>query len=172
MELSFGSRLKHAWNAFLNRDPPGRLYGGGYSYRPDRVRLTRGNERTIITAIYNRIALDAAAITINHVRLDDNDRFDVIIDSGLNRCLNLEANIDQTGRGLVQDIVMSLLDEGVAAVVPVDFDMGRGGSYEIGTLRVGKVKEWYPEHGPGGALQRPHRAEGRDRAGKEDGGSH
>lgn len=146
MELSFGSRLKHAWNAFLNRDPPGKLYGGGYSYRPDRVRLTRGNERTIITAIYNRIALDAAAITINHVRLDDNDRFDAIIDSGLNRCLNLEANIDQTGRGLVQDIVMSLLDEGVAAVVPVDFDMGRGGSYEIGTLRVGKVKEWYPEH--------------------------
>lgn len=146
MELSFGSRLKHAWNAFLNRDPPRSLYGGGFSYRPDRVRLTGGNERTIITAIYNRIALDAAAITINHVRLDDDGRFDEVIDSGLNRCLNLEANIDQTGRSLVQDIVMSLLDEGVAAVVPVDFDRGKGGSYEIGTLRVGKVVEWYPEH--------------------------
>ena len=146
MELSFGSRLKHAWNAFLNRDPPRGLYGGGFSYRPDRVKLTGGNERTIITAIYNRIALDAAAITINHVKLDDDGRFDEVIDSGLNRCLNLEANIDQTGRGLVQDIVMSLLDEGVAAVVPVDFDRGEGGSYEIGTLRVGKVMEWYPEH--------------------------
>jgi len=145
MKISFSSRLKHAWNAFLNRDPP-RLYGGGYSYRPDRPRLTGGNERTIITAIYNRIALDAAAITVNHVRLDENGRFDAVIDSGLNSCLNLEANIDQTGRGLMQDIVMSLLDEGVAAVVPVDFDDAQGGGYEIGTLRVGKVKEWYPEH--------------------------
>ena len=146
MELSFGSRLKHAWNAFLNRDPPRNLYGGGFSYRPDRLRLTRGNERTIITAIYNRIALDAAAITINHVKLDESGRFDEVVDSGLNRCLTLEANIDQTGRSLVQDIVMSMLDEGVAAVVPVDFDKAAGGGYEVGTLRVGKVMEWYPDY--------------------------
>lgn len=119
MEMNIGSRLKHAWNAFLNRDPPGsRYYGGGYSYRPDRMRFSRGSERTIINAIYNRIALDAASITINHVKLDENNRFDSIIDSGLNYCLNTEANADQTGRGLIQDIVMTFLEEGVAAVVP------------------------------------------------------
>ena len=119
MEINIGSRLKHAWNAFLNRDPPGsRYYGGGYSYRPDRMRFSRGSERTIINAIYNRIALDAASITINHVKLDENNRFDSIIDSGLNYCLNTEANADQTGRGLIQDIVMTFLEEGVAAVVP------------------------------------------------------
>lgn len=148
MELSFGSRLKHAWNAFMNRDPPANLFGGGYGNRPDRPRMTGGNERTIITAIYNRIALDAAAITINHVRLDDNGRFDSIIESGLNSCLNVEANLDQSGRALVQDIVMSMLDEGVVAVVPVDtsFDPTTSNSYEINTLRVGKIVEWYPEH--------------------------
>lgn len=148
MERSFGSRLKHAWNAFMNRDPPANLYGGGYSYRPDRPRLTGGNERTIVTAIYNRIALDAAAITINHVRLDSNGRFDAILDSGLNSCLNSEANIDQTGRALVQDIVMSMLDEGVVAVVPVEtsFDPRKSDSYRIDSMRVGKVVEWYPEH--------------------------
>lgn len=148
MERSFGSRLKHAWNAFMNRDPPANLYGGGYAYRPDRPRLTGGNERTIITAIYNRIALDAAAITINHVRLDSNGRFDAVMDSGLNSCLNSEANIDQTGRALVQDIVMSMLDEGVVAVVPVEtsFDPTTSNSYKIESMRVGKVEEWYPEH--------------------------
>lgn len=149
MEMNIGSRLKHAWNAFLNRDPPGsRYYGGGYSYRPDRMRFSRGNERTIINAIYNRIALDAASITINHVKLDENNRFDSIIDSGLNYCLNIEANADQTGRGLIQDIVMTFLEEGVAAVVPekTNFDPRYSNSYEIYSMRVGVPVEWYPNH--------------------------
>lgn len=148
MEINptIGSRLKHAWNAFLNRDPPRNF--GGYSYRPDRVRLTRGNERTFVTSVYNRISMDCSAITIQHVRLDENDRFDSVIDSGLNSCLNLEANLDQTGRGLVQDIVMSMLDEGVVAVVPVEtnYDPSEGDGYKIYSMRVGKVLEWYPEH--------------------------
>lgn len=149
MEISIGSRLKHAWNAFLSRDPPGsRYYGGGYSYRPDRMRFSRGSERTIINAIYNRIALDAASITINHVKLDENNRFDSIIDSGLNYCLNTEANADQTGRGLIQDIVMTFLEEGVAAVVPekTNFDPRYSNSYEIYSMRVGVPVEWYPNH--------------------------
>lgn len=149
MEMNIGSRLKHAWNAFLNRDPPGsRYYGGGYSYRSDRMRFSRGSERTIINAIYNRIALDAASITINHVKLDENNRFDSIIDSGLNYCLNTEANADQTGRGLIQDIVMTFLEEGVAAVVPekTNFDPRYSNSYEIYSMRVGVPVEWYPNH--------------------------
>ena len=149
MEMNIGSRLKHAWNAFLNRDPPGSRYsGGGYSYRPDRMRFSRGSERTIINAIYNRIALDAASITINHVKLDENNRFDSIIDSGLNYCLNTEANADQTGRGLIQDIVMTFLEEGVAAVVPekTNFDPRYSNSYEIYSMRVGVPVEWYPNH--------------------------
>lgn len=149
METNIGSRLKHAWNAFLNRDPPGnRYYGGGYSYRPDRMRFSRGSERTIINSIYNRIALDAASITINHVKLDENNRFDSIIDSGLNYCLNIEANADQTGRGLIQDIVMTFLEEGVAAVVPekTNFDPRYSNSYEIYSMRVGVPVEWYPNH--------------------------
>lgn len=149
MEMNIGSRLKHAWNAFLNRDPPGsRYYGGGYSYRPDRMRFSRGSERTIINAINNRIALDAASITINHVKLDENNRFDSIIDSGLNYCLNTEANVDQTGRGLIQDIVMTFLEEGVAAVVPekTNFDPRYNNSYEIYSMRVGVPVEWYPNH--------------------------
>ena len=150
MEMNLGSRLKHAWNAFLNRDPPPNFggYAGGYSYRPDRVRLTRGNERTFVTSVYNRISMDCSAITIQPIRLDDNGRFDSVIDSGLNSCLNLEANIDQTGRGLVQDIVMSMLDEGVVAVVPVeaDYDPSKSSGYKIYSMRVGKVLEWYPEH--------------------------
>lgn len=149
MEMNIGSRLKHAWNAFLNRDPPGSgFYNGGYSYRPDRMRYSRGSERTIINAIYNRIALDAASIAINHVRLDENNRFDSIVDSGLNYCLNVEANADQTGRGLIQDIVMTFLEEGVAAVVPekTDFDPRYSNSYEIYSMRVGVPVEWYPNH--------------------------
>lgn len=149
MEMNIGSRLKHAWNAFLNRDPPGSgFYNGGYSYRPDRMRFSRGSERTIINSIYNRIALDAASITINHVRLDENNRFDSIIDSGLNYCLNTEANADQSGRGLIQDIVMTFLEEGVAAVVPekTDFDPRYSNSYEIYSMRVGVPVEWYPNH--------------------------
>lgn len=147
METSIGSRLKHAWNAFLNRDPPGKsYYGGGYSYRPDRVRLNRANDRTIMTAIYTRIAMDASAITINHVRLDDNGRFDEVLDSGLNSCLNLSGNKDQTGRALRYDMFLSMLDEGVVALVPIDVDIDpKTRKTEIESLRVGKVKEWYPD---------------------------
>ena len=122
MELSFSSRLKHAWTAFMNRDPTAdyRDTGPGYSTRPDRTRLTKGNERSIVTSIYNRIAIDVAAINVNHCRIDENDRFVENISSSLNTCLNLEANIDQTGRAFMQDVVMSLLDEGCVAIVPVE----------------------------------------------------
>lgn len=148
MEMNIGSRLKHAWNAFLNRDPPGSEYhGGGYSYRPDRMRFSRGSERTIINAISNRISLDASSIKINHVKLDENNRFDSIIDSGLNYCLTTEANADQTGRGLIQDIVMTFLEEGVAAVIPekTNFDPRYSNSYEIYSMRVGVPVEWYSD---------------------------
>lgn len=148
MEMNIGSRLKHAWNAFLNRDPPGSEYhGGGYRYRPDRMRFSRGSERTIINAINNRISLDASSIKINHVKLDENNRFDSIIDSGLNYCLTMEANADQTGRGLIQDIVMTFLEEGVAAVIPekTNFDPRYSNSYEIYSMRVGVPVEWYSD---------------------------
>lgn len=150
MDISFGSRLKHAWNAFFNRDPTivYRDVGAGYSYRPDRPRLTRGNERSIVTSVYNRIALDAAAIDIFHVRLDENNRFLETIDSGLNSCLTLEANVDQTGRAFIQDVVMSMLDEGCVAIVPVDttFNPSITGFYDIHTMRTGKILDWYPQH--------------------------
>lgn len=148
MAVNIGSRLKSAWNAFLNRDPPGGIYyGGGYSYRPDRVRLNRGNDRTILTAIYTRIATDAASITINHVRLDENNRFDEVVDSGLNSCLNLSGNKDQTGRALRYDLFLSILDEGVVGLVPVDVDADpETGEVSIESMRVGKIKEWYPDH--------------------------
>lgn len=143
-------RLKNAWNAFMNRDPPYeyRDLGMVSSYRPDRVRLTRGNERSIVTAIYNRISVDCAAITVQHVRLDENGRFVEVIQSGLNNCLNIEANLDQTGRALMQDIVMSMFDEGCIAIVPVDttFNPLISEAYEIKTLRVGKIVWWYPNH--------------------------
>lgn len=147
MAQSIGSRLKRAWNAFTNRDPPGRsYYDGGYSYRPDRVRLNRGNDRTILTAIYTRIAMDAASITINHVRLDENNRFDEVVDSGLNSCLNLSGNKDQTGRALRYDLFLSVLDEGVVGLVPVDIDIDpETGKAKIESMRVGKIKEWYPD---------------------------
>ena len=151
MELNISSRLKHAWNAFTgNRDPTTayRNYGDGYFYRPDRPRFTRGNERSIVTAVYNRIALDVASINIKHCRLDENDRFIETIDSGLHKCLTIEANIDQTGRAFVQDIVMSMLDEGCVAIVPVDttFNPSKTGSYDIQSMRTGKIIEWYPAH--------------------------
>ena len=147
MAQTFGSRLRHAWNAFLNRDPPGKIYyGGGYSYRPDRVRLNRGTDRTILTAIFSRIAQDASAITINHVRLDENGRYDETVDSGLNSCLNLSGNKDQTGRALRYDMFLSMLDEGVIGLVPVDVDVDvETGEEKIESMRVGKVKEWYPD---------------------------
>jgi len=150
MEISFTSRLKHAWNAFFNRDPTDyyKDVGTSYTYRPDRPRLTRGNERSIVTSVYNRIALDASSVSIQHVRLDENNRFLSVIDSGLNNCLTVEANIDQTGRAFIQDIVMSMLDEGSVAIVPVDttFDPKITGSYDILSMRTGKILEWYPSH--------------------------
>ena len=150
MADSIGSRLKHAWNAFLNRDPtPFRQdIGQGYHYRPDRPRLTRGNERSIVTAIYNRIAMDVASLDFRHVRLDKNGRFLEEMPSGLNDCLSLGANLDQTGRALIQDYVMSMFDEGVVAIVPVETskDPTDTGSYDINSLRVGRIIEWYPAH--------------------------
>lgn len=150
MNLSFTSRLKKAWNVFMNRDPTAfyKDIGSSYYYRPDRPRLSRGNERTTTAAIYNRIALDVASITIQHVKLDENGRFVSTINSGLNRCLNLEANIDQTGRAFIQDIVMSMLDEGCVAIVPVEttFDPEKTGSYDIVNMRVCKITQWYPAH--------------------------
>lgn len=151
MEYSFGSRLKHAWNAFLNRDPPNRSYynlGGGYSYRPYYQRLGYNTDRTIVTAIYNRIAIDASTITIQHVKLDNNGRYDKTINSSLNERLTFSANKDQTGRAFIQDIVMSMLDEGVVAVVPIDTDDDPESteSYKIKSMRVGKIINWYPDH--------------------------
>ena len=150
MAESFLSRLKHAWNAFNNKDPTPKYQdiGASYYYRPDRQRFTGGNERTIVTSVYNRIALDAAAVEIKHVRLDENGRYLETIDSGINRCLNEEANIDQTGRAFIQDIVMSMLDEGCVAIVPVDttFNPNITNSYDIQSMRVGKILQWYPNH--------------------------
>lgn len=150
MELSFGTRLRHAWDIFRSREPTTTYQdtGPGYSYRPDRPRLTRGNERTIITAIYNRIAVDVASININHCRIDENGRYTETIDSTLNQCLNLEANIDQTGRAFMQDVVMSMLDEGCVAIVPVEtsIDPSESTSYNVLSMRTGKILEWYPKH--------------------------
>lgn len=149
MEMSFGSRLKHAWNAFTGN--PQLNYSGlgaSYSYRADRPRLSRGNERSIITSVYNRIALDVAALNIQHVRLDKNGRFLSVITDGLNNCLTVEANIDQTARAFIQDVVISMFDEGSVAVVPVDTttDPAVSGSYDIQTMRAGKILDWYPKH--------------------------
>ena len=150
MELSFGSRLRHAWNVFRNREPTFDYYntGPGYSYRPDRVRLSGGNERSIVTSIYNRIALDVASINVRHCRVDNNGRFKESILSSLDNCLNLEANMDQTGRAFMQDVVMSMLDEGCVAIVPVEttFNPRVTGSYDITSMRTGKILEWYPNH--------------------------
>lgn len=149
METSFGSRLKHAWNAFTKGSTKSyQDYGSGSGYRPDRARLTRGNERSIVTSVYNRIALDVSSIIVQHVRLDENNRFLSVINSGLNGCLTVEANIDQTARAFMQDVVMSMLDEGCVAIVPVDttFDPEVTGSYDIQTMRTGKILEWLPEH--------------------------
>lgn len=149
MGISIGSRLQSAWNVFINRDPIDyyRDIGPAYSYRPDRPRLTRGNERSIVTAVYNRIALDVAGIDIQHVRLDEENRFVDTIKSGLNSCLSLEANMDQTGRAFIQDVVMSVLDEGCIAIVPVDTtgNPDKTGSYDVKTMRTGKILEWYPQ---------------------------
>ena len=150
MEQSFGSRLKHAWNVFRSRDQTAEFVDAGASYynRPDRPRFTRGNERSITTSVLNRIALDASAIDILHVRLDKNGRFLEEINSGINNCLTLSANTDQTGRAFKQDVVMSMLDEGCVAIVPTDTTMNPKvtDSYDIETMRVGKIIQWRPQH--------------------------
>lgn len=144
------NRFQSAWNAFRNNDPgyPRTNYGASYGSRPDRPRLTRGNERSIITAIFNRIATDAANITLEHCKTDTEGRYLETIDSGLNNCLTVEANIDQTHQAFLQDLYLSMLDEGHVAVVPVDttIDPANTDSYDIVTMRTGKVLEWYPAH--------------------------
>lgn len=148
MAEKISSRIKHAWNAFMNKDPttPDNR-SRGYYYRPDRYQISKGNERSIITSVYNRIAIDAAAIDIKHVKLDENDRYLEDVDSSFNECLNLDANIDQTGRAFRQDIIMSLLDEGCVAIVPTDTtdNPNQTGSYDIEEMRTGKIIEWRPE---------------------------
>ena len=143
-------RVQRGWNAFRNRDPTFNFQNSGEIsyYRPDRPRFTRGNERSIVTSVYNRIALDASSICIQHVRLDNNGRFSSVIDSGLNNCLTLDANIDQTGRAFIQDAVMSMLDEGCVAIFPVETDVDPESteSYKINSMRTGKIIEWRPEH--------------------------
>lgn len=144
------TRIQRGWNAFRNRDPTTdyRDYGESYYYRPDRPIFTRGNERSIATSVYNRIALDASSIVIQHVRLDENSRFSSVINSGLNNCLNLDANLDQTGRAFLQDVVMSMLDEGCVALIPVITDVNPDdtSSYEILSMRTGRIIEWRPAH--------------------------
>lgn len=150
MELSFSSRLRHAWDVFRNREPTYdyRDTGPASSHRPDRTRLSGGNERSIVTSIYNRIALDVASITVKHCRIDENGRYKEDIDSSLDNCLNLEANVDQTGRAFMQDVVMSMLDEGCVAIVPTDttLDPTVTTSYDILAMRTGKILDWYPNH--------------------------
>jgi hypothetical protein len=151
MELSLLSRAKNAWNAFRNnRDPTFSYYdvGTGYSYRPDQIRLTKGNERSIVTSVINRIALDAASIDLMHARLDENDRFKEVIDSGLNNCLTVEANIDQNAFAFKHDIFVSMMDEGYLAIFPTSAtaDPNFTTSFDIGSMRTGKIIEWYPAH--------------------------
>ena len=147
MDESIGTRWKRAWNAFLGRDPTYNYTDSGmiYTYRPDRTRFTRGNERSIITSVYNRIAIDCASIAIKHVQLDKNGRYSSDVDSKFNRCLTLEANLDQSGRAFIQDAVMSLLDEGCIALAPIDTDVNPAkGSFDIETIRTGKIIDWRP----------------------------
>lgn len=149
MDLTLGARLRKGWNAFRNKNPTKeyQYYGAPFSYRPDRPKLSRGNDRSIVNAIYNRIAIDVAAISIQHVQLDEDGRYSETINDSLNQCLNLRANVDQSGRDFVQDIVMSMLDEGCVAILPVDTDRNPdNGSFDIYTMRTAKVVEWYPQH--------------------------
>lgn len=149
-EDTIASRLKKAWNVFLNRDPTvyqKNYYSSGSSYRPDVVRFTRGNERSIVTSVYNRIAIDASVVNIVHARLDDNDRFLEEIDDPLNNCLTLEANKDQTARAFRQDIFEVMMDKGVVAIVPVDLsdNPNTTGSHDILSMRAGEIVEWFPD---------------------------
>lgn len=149
MENTFGSKMKRAWNALRDRDPtPIIIEGHSSTYRPDRPRLTRGNERSIVTSVFNRIALDVADLDFRHCYLDEDNRYKETINSTLNNCLNLEANIDQTASAFVQDVIMSMLDEGCVAIVPIDTlgDPNKTESYEILTMRTAKILEWKPYH--------------------------
>ena len=150
MDKPLSTRFKHAWNTFFNRDPTDDFKDVtiSYSYRPDRLRLTKGNERSIATSIFNRIALDVSSINIQHCKLDKNGRYISPINSKLNNCLTLEANKDQTSRAFIQDVVMSMFDEGCVAIVPVDTTKNPDvtESYDIDTMRTGKILEWYPRH--------------------------
>lgn len=144
------SILKHSWNIFAYEDGPKRrspTTGAGYYHNPNRTRFSRGNEKTIVTSVYNRIALDVASIDIRHVKMDEDNRFEDFFKSGLDNCLSVEANIDQTARNFVQDIVASMLDEGCVAVVPVDttLDVSNTNSYDILTMRTGKITQWFPD---------------------------
>lgn len=141
-------RLKHAWNAFSGREPVYQNIGPGYNVKPDRLRLRITNERTIISSIYTRIAIDVSAINIFHCRIDQNGMYTDIIKSGLNNCLTIEANMDQTGRAFIQDVVMSMFDEGCVAIVPVDTTLNPkvSGTYDIQSMRTAQVLEWYPRH--------------------------
>ena len=143
-------RLQHGWSAFMNKDPTYNYQniGPGYATHPGRPRLSRGNERSIVTSIFNRIALDVAALNITHCDVDENGRFVSSRKSPLNNCLSLEANLDQTGRAFIQDIVLSMFDEGCVVIVPVETDMDPtvSGSYDIYSMRTGKVVDWYPQH--------------------------
>lgn len=147
--MALGKRLQHAWNAFMNKDPtPVYNYGMGYSRRPDRPRLTNGNERSIVNSVINRFSVDAAAIGIKHVYLDDEERFIDICKSGLNECLTVQANKDQTGRAFIQDTVMSMLNEGVVACVPIDTSVSirNNNTFDILSMRTAKIVEWFPDH--------------------------
>lgn len=156
--MTFGDRLKHAWNAFRNKDPIDDIYGGpavNYEYnagpisysRPDRHRISYGTDKTIAVAIYNRLATDCTRAHFEHVRVNEDDKYQDTIDSGLNYILNYEANIDQSSNAFFQDLILSMLDEGVVAAVPIDTTMNPNvtGSYDIQTMRVGKILSWYPK---------------------------
>ena len=146
--IPFGQRFKSAWNAFFNKDPTRyKEYLGTASYsRPDRVLLRPGTGRSIVTTVYNRIAIDSANVRIRHIRTDQNDCYIETIDSSLNKCFSVEANIDQTGRAFFQDVVMSMFDEGCVAIVPIetDTDPNDSNSFDVLSLRVGQILEWYP----------------------------
>lgn len=143
------TRIRRAWNIFRFGDPWDSYdIGSGSGYRSDRLRMFYNNERSIIASVYNRIGIDVAAVGIQHVRTDENGRYLDAIDSGLNTCLNVEANLDQSGRAFIQDVVMSMCDEGVVAVVPVDTTINPSisSSYDVITMRTARILQWYPEH--------------------------
>ena len=150
MERKLSTRLQHAWSAFTNKPtaPVYRDLGQGSSIRPDRTTLSYGNERSIVQSIYTRLGIDVASVNIQHVRHDQNGRYTDIVNSGLQTCLTVEANIDQSGRALLQDIAMSMFDEGSVAIVPVETNLNPTltGGYDILSLRTGKIIEWYPQH--------------------------